>query len=120
MNRLLDWITLFSSASTLICCALPATLVMLGAGSVMASLAVNVPGLIWLSSHKTLLFTIAAVLIAFGGWLQLRARKLPCPTEPALAYACMRTRKTSLIIYWFSLGLFLTGGFFAFVAPRLM
>lgn len=93
---------------------------MLGAGSVMASLAVNVPGLIWLSAHKALLFSVASILLVLGGALQLRARKLPCPIEPDLAQACMRTRKHSLVIYFVSMGLFLIGGFFAFVAPRLI
>jgi len=51
-SRLVDFLTLFTSASTLICCALPALLVAIGAGSVMAGLVSNVPQLIWLSKHK--------------------------------------------------------------------
>jgi len=120
MSKVIDYLTLFSSTTTLVCCALPATLVMLGAGSVMASLTVNVPGLIWISSHKVPFFVFAAVMLTLGAWLQWRARRLPCPIEPDLAAACMRTRKTSLIVYLVSLIIFLIGGFFAFIAPRLL
>jgi len=120
MNKLFDYLTLFSSTTTLICCALPAMLVMLGAGGVMAMLVANVPGMVWVSTQKTLFFSIAGSLLLLGGWLQWRARSLPCPIEPALANACMRTRKTSLIVYLISLSIYLIGAFFAFLAPRLM
>lgn len=119
-NRLLDVLTLFSSAGTLICCALPATLVALGAGSVMASLAVNVPGLIWISQHKLGVFVVAGVLLAAGGAAQWHARTLPCPIDPEAARACKSARLWSLRIYWFSMTLFGIGGFFAFVAPQLL
>jgi len=120
MNKLIDYLTLFSSTTTLVCCALPATLVMLGAGSVMASLAANVPGLIWISSNKVPFFMFAAAMLVLGALLQWRARSLPCPVDPKLAASCMRTRKTSLIVYLVSLIIFLVGGFFAFIAPRLL
>lgn len=120
MNKVIDYLTLFSSTTTLICCALPAMLVMLGAGSVMASLATNVPGLIWVSSNKVPFFMFAAAMLALGALLQWRARSLPCPIEPDLAASCMRTRKTSLIVYFISLVIFLIGGFFAFIAPKLL
>lgn len=119
-NKIVDTLTLFSSATTLICCALPATLVMIGAGSVMASLASNVPGLIWVSAHKMQFFSFAAVMLALGGWLQWHARTLPCPIDPKLAASCMRTRRNSKYVYFFSLTIFLIGGFFAFIAPRLL
>ena len=81
-------------------------LVMLGAGSVMASLAVNVPGLIWVSSHKIPFFIFAAFMLLIGGWLQWHARSLPCPVEPDLAASCMRTRRISLTVYFVSLVIF--------------
>jgi hypothetical protein len=46
--------------------------------------------------------------------------RTPCPADPALAAACMCTRKMSLRVYFLSLAMFLTGGFFAFVAPLLI
>lgn len=113
-------LSLFASGSTLVCCALPALLVTLGAGAALSSLAASVPQLVWLSEHKESVFAAAALMLAVAGFLQWRARSLPCPADPALAAACARTRKTSLVTYFISLAIFLTGGFFAFVAPLLI
>ena len=120
MKKLLDFLTLFSSASTLICCALPALLVALGAGSVMASLASNVPGLIWISAHKIAVFIFAGVILTIGGILQYRARDMACPIDEKRAKACNAGKKWSKIIYFFSLTLYLIGGFMAFIAPQLI
>lgn len=113
-------LSLFASASTLVCCALPALLVSLGMGAVMAGLATNVPGLVWLSQHKLPVFGAAALLIALSGLMMMRARRLPCPVDPAQARLCARLRKTSWIIWSLSLAAFATGAFFAFIAPYIL
>ena len=112
-------LSLFASGSTLVCCALPALLVGLGAGAALSSLVSAVPQLVWLSEHKAEVFFAASVMLAFAGFMQWRARTLPCPVDPALAAACTRARKMSLWIYLVSLAIYLIGGFFAFVAPLL-
>lgn len=112
-------LSLFTSGGTLICCALPALLVGIGAGAAMSSLVTNVPQLIWFSEHKLGVFLFAALMLLVSGVMQWRARKLPCPVDPALAATCIATRKTSLRVYVFSVLIFLTGGFFAFVAPLI-
>ena len=61
---LLNYFSLFSSFSTLICCALPSVLVLLGMGSAVASLLSAAPWLVSLSRHKIWIFCIAGVLIA--------------------------------------------------------
>ena len=48
-------LALFGSASTLLCCALPALLTSIGAGAVMAGLTAAIPGT-RLSAHKDILF----------------------------------------------------------------
>jgi hypothetical protein len=108
-----------TSAGTLICCALPALLVALGAGATLASLATNVPQLVWISEHKDLVFALAGVMLALAGVMQWRARTLPCPTDAALARACTRARRASFRVYSFALVVFLVGGFFAYLAPLL-
>ena len=45
-------VSLFASSSTLVCCALPALLVAVGAGAALSSLVSAVPQLVWLSEHK--------------------------------------------------------------------
>jgi hypothetical protein len=118
-SRIASLLSLFTSGGTLVCCALPALLVTLGAGAALSSLVSAVPQLVWLSEHKEGVFVVAAVMLAVAGYMQWRARTLPCPTNPTLAAACARTRKISLRLYFVSLVIFLIGGFFAFVAPLL-
>ncbi|WP_413581396.1 hypothetical protein [Bdellovibrio sp. HCB288] len=118
-NSFVAYVTLFSSAGTLICCALPALMVSLGLGAALAGLANNVPGLIWISEHKVQVFIFAAVMLAFnGGWLWFN-RNAPCPIDPALRDACISGRKFSTRVYAISVAIFLTGVFFAFIAPNL-
>lgn len=115
-----DILTLFSSAGTLLCCALPAALVTLGAGGVFASLLSNVPALVVVSHYKTELFIFSGLMLALGAYLQLRARNLPCPLDPELASTCMRTRKISFVTYCVSLSIYAVGLFFAYLAPKLI
>jgi hypothetical protein len=112
-------LSLFSSGGTLICCALPALLVAIGAGAALSSLVSAVPQLVWFSEHKTGVFAFAAMMLFVSGVMQWRARRLPCPIDPALAFACTRARKTAHFTYLVSVLLFVIGGFFAFVAPLL-
>jgi hypothetical protein len=110
-------LSLFTSGSTLICCALPATLVAIGSAATLTSLVSNFPQLIWISEHKPLVFGLAGSMLVVAGNLQWQARNAPCPADPALAAVCARTRKNALWIYWLSVVIFSVGAFFAFVAP---
>jgi hypothetical protein len=112
-------LSLFASTSTLICCALPALLVSLGAGAALASLVAVFPQIVWISEHKEMIFLISSVLMVLGGFLQWRNRFAPCPVDPDLRNACLSTRRTSLRIYFVSLVLLLVGGWFAFIQPLL-
>ncbi len=118
-SKLASVLSLFTSGGTLVCCALPALLVALGAGATLASLVSAVPQLVWLSEHKIGVFLFATIMLAASGYLQWHARSLPCPTDPMLAEACTRTRVASSRVYFLSLAIYLIGGFFAFVAPML-
>lgn len=113
-------LSLFTSAGTLICCALPALFVTIGAGAALAGLTSAFPALIWLSRYKIYIFIFAAVMLAIAGYMQWRARYFPCPADPLLAKSCMRMRRFSLWIYIIALILYLVGAFFAFLAPRLL
>ena len=110
-------LSLFTSGSTLICCALPATLVAIGSAATLTSLVSNFPQLIWISEHKPLVFGLAGTMLAIAGYLQWQARNAPCPADAALAAVCSKTRKNALRIYWLSVAIFGVGVFFAFVAP---
>jgi hypothetical protein len=111
--------SLFATSSTLVCCAIPALLVALGAGAALSSLVSVFPQVVWLSEHKEGLFAFAGLAMATSGWLQWRNRSAPCPVDPALRDACLRTRRTSWRIYVVSVAIYLVGGWFAFIQPLL-
>lgn len=113
-------LSLFASAGTLICCALPALMVSLGMGAVLAGLVSDFPQLVWLSKHKAAVFGTAAILIGAAGIMLWHARNLPCPADPAQARACRKLRMASFVIYGLSVMFFGTGAFFAFIAPLVM
>jgi hypothetical protein len=112
-------LSLFASSSTLVCCAIPALLVALGAGAALSSLVSVFPQVVWLSEHKPGLFAFAGIGIAVSGFVQWRNRAAPCPTDPALRHACLRTRRISLRMSIFSAAVFLIGAWFAFIQPGL-
>jgi hypothetical protein len=107
---------LLASTTTLVCCALPAALVSIGAGAVVVGLVTTVPQLVWLSEHKPWVFGSAALLVAASGFALWRARNLPCPADPRLARSCVRMRRWSSIVFWLAAGFLLLGAGFAFLA----
>ncbi len=111
--------SLFASSGTLVCCAIPALLVTLGAGAALSSLVSVFPQVVWLSEHKGALFAVAGVAMAAAGALQWRARSAPCPTDPKLRNACLATRRTAWRVWLASVAVYAVGGWFAFVQPVL-
>jgi hypothetical protein len=114
------FLTLFTSTGTLICCALPALLVSIGAGAVMAGLIEAVPQITWIGKHKTAVFAVAGILLVVSGAWQWHARSLPCPVDKAQAAACARARQVSWIVWGLSVALYATGFFFAFLAASIL
>jgi len=115
--RHFNLVSLLTSSSTLICCALPATLVALGSAATLLSLVTAFPQLIWLSEHKAWLFGVAGLMLLVAGWMLWRARLAPCPIDPPLAAMCARTRIQAQYIYIASVVIYAIGGLFAFAAP---
>lgn len=118
-GKWLTVLTLFTSTGTLLCCALPALLVALGAGAALSTLVAVVPGLVWVSEYKEMVFGAAGVMLVASGWLQWRARFAPCPIDPAQRDVCLRTRQTSARVYVASVLVYAIGGWFAFVQALL-
>lgn len=114
----LAWLALFTTMGTIVCCALPITLVALGMGATMASLVSNVPFLVTLSQHKILVFAISGSMLMLSGWILYRSGRT-CPTEPELAELCRRTEKWNRRVFWFSISLWGVGFFAAFLALPL-
>src|SRR5438270_4300728 len=102
-NALLSYLSLFTSFGTLLCCALPSLLVLLGLGATVASFLSAVPWLVTLSRHKNWVFAFSGFLIASNFlYVYVIAPKLfaegaACPPdEPGACDAASRTSRILL------------------------
>lgn len=118
-EALLSSLTLLTSVSTLLCCALPAILVMIGAGAVVAGLVTAVPQIVFLSEHKAVVFAVAGTLLGASIMFRYATRNAPCPVEPRQALACQRLRYVGGVALYCSLAVYAVGLFFAFLAGPL-
>ena len=118
-EALVSSLALLTSLSTLICCALPAILVALGAGAAMAGLVTALPQLVWLSRYKEVVFLAAGAMLLTAGIMRYLNRST-CPADPRQAALCRRLRTFGGITLSFSSALYVIALFFAFIAPALM
>jgi hypothetical protein len=124
-SGLLGYLSLFTSFGTLLCCALPSFLVLVGLGATVASFLSAVPWLVTLSHHKNWVFIVAGVLIVsnfvyvYALAPRLRACSEACPTDgPG---ACVPVSRTSRALLWISATLYGCGVFTAYLlGPILM
>ncbi len=117
MKKLINFLTLFGSLGTLICCALPALLVSLGLGATVVSATSNFPQLIWISENKLLVFIFAGVMLALATFGYYSGQKMSCPIDADLAEACRSSKSFSKYILILSAILYLIGFSFAFILP---
>src|SRR5713101_7063269 len=117
-NRLLSFLSLFTSLGTLLCCALPSLLVLLGPGATVASFLSSAPWLASLSRHKLWVFALSGLLIAGNFYYvyhlapRLQARVLACPIDDP---RCRTASGFSRVVLGISGGIWLVGFFTAFV-----
>ena len=115
-----NFLSLFASSSTLICCALPSMFVLLGAGATFASIITIFPFLIVLSQYKIWITSFALIMLAIAGYVNYKTYNMPCPADPELGRLCAESRKRSRYIYYFSAVLFLFATIFTYVIPRFI
>ena len=108
-------LSLFTSFSTLICCALPALLISIGMGASLASFVSAFPWIIFISKYKIQTFILAAALLIFSVYLFWQGRNAPCPSDPIQAKICSKLRFINIIMLFISLVTYLVGFFFAFI-----
>ncbi len=114
----LTWLALFATTGTLVCCAIPITLVTLGMGATVAAMVSNFPFLVILSQHKIFVFGFSAGMLALAAYMMYRPGR-SCPVEPELGALCNKTQVWNHRIYWFSVVLWCIGFFSAFLALPL-
>lgn len=117
-SKFLGWLGLFTSFGTLLCCALPSALVLLGFGAAVAGTVGQFPQLIWLSEHKELVFGVSFAMLGISWFSQKQAQKLSCPIDKK--DDCGRSRKVSGVILKVTFMINLIGATYAFVLPRLL
>jgi len=115
-----NFLSLFASSSTLICCALPAIFVALGAGASFASLLSVFPFLITLSNFKGQITLFALFWIIVAGLVNYRTYHMPCPADPELGRVCKLNRERSRYIYYVSVFIFLFATIFTYFIPRFL
>lgn len=101
-------LTLFTASGTLVCCALPVTLVTLGLGSAVVGLTGAAPWLITLSHYKAWVFAGSALLLGLGAWLLYRPGR-SCPADPRLGALCRRLDRWNRGILWLAVAIWAVG-----------
>lgn len=122
--RALSYLGLLTSVGTLLCCALPSLLVLLGFGATVASLVSALPWLVALSRHKAWVFTAAALLLAGNVYYlyrlapRLLAARGVCPADDP--DACARATRSSRRLLGLSALLYGVGVAVAYLLPVLL
>ena len=119
-DKSVNFLSLFASSSTLICCALPAMFIALGAGATFASLITSFPFLIVLSQYKTSITIFAFIMIIAAGYANYKTYHMPCPADPELGRMCLQTRRRSRIIYYISATIFIFATIFTYIVPKII
>jgi Na+-driven multidrug efflux pump len=109
---------LFSSFGTLLCCALPSTIVLLGFGASLASFLGDYPQLIWLSEKKEIVFAFSFFMLGLSFVAQKYAAIQACPIDKK--QDCESAKSWSKALFYISFGINLVGAFYAFLLPRLI
>ena len=120
----LAYLSLFTSLSTLLCCALPSFFVLLGLSATVVSVVSAAPWLIWLSRNKDWTFAIAGLLIAanfaYLFYLEpgLQAASEVCPVDRPSP--CGAAKGLSRWILWVSACVYLVGAFSAYLLGPIL
>jgi hypothetical protein len=117
-----SYLSLFTSLSTLLCCALPSLLVLFGLGASVALTLSFLPWLTTLSRHKILTFGISGTMIAFSflNTYYILPRLNPKECFPGSPNACVQTSRLSRILLWISAVIYAVGFLVAFVLGPIL
>lgn len=117
-QKLLGFLSLFTSVGTLICCALPILLVTLGMGMAVAGLVSSVPWLVALSQHKGWVFAGSGLMIGltlFFVYGLPRLRQDPAQCRVGNGAGCAVAGRFTRVMLWFSVAIYVVGFFTAYL-----
>ena len=119
-DKLMSFLSLFTSLGTLLCCALPALLVTLGLGAVVVAGVSAFPWLVPLTRNKEWLFLSAGVLIGLNFFLTYRSKpQTVCDLESG-GDGCHVAGGWNRVVLRLSAGIYAIGLFMAYAALPLM
>ena len=112
------WSALAAALGTLICCALPSLLVLLGFGTTVAAVVSAAPWLVVLSENKVPVFLAAGLFIVgsrlYAEYITPRVTPVGASCPPSLS-------RLTRAVWWTSVGVYTVGFFVAFaLGPILM
>ena len=110
------YLALIASSATILCCGLPALLVFMGFGAVVASVVSSLPILVVLSKYKLAVFGGSALTIILAWIISNRARSCPIGEQKD---DCQQLKKASRLVLMASTALWVAGFSAAFVLPKL-
>lgn len=118
------YFSLFASLGTLLCCALPSLLVLLGLGATVASALSALPWLVALSRHKVWVFGFSGVLLTANAYYLYRLAPALASRRPACAPGeeakCAAARRVSRSLLLVSAGIYLAGLFTAYAVGPIL
>jgi mercuric ion transport protein len=121
-SALFSYFSLFTSLSTLLCCALPSLLVLFGLGASVASALSFMPWLVTLSRHKQWTFSVSGILItlSFVNMYYIAPHLRPAECSPDDPSACEDTSRVSKVVLWVSAGIYVVSVFVAYVLGPIL
>ena len=121
-SPMLSYFSLFTSLSTLLCCALPSLLVLFGLGASVASVLSFMPWLAALSRHKQWTFSVSGVLIAlsFVNTYYVVPRLKTDACEGDDPSACRQASRVARVLLWISAAIYGVGFFVAYALGPIL
>ncbi len=114
-----NFLALFTSSGTLLCCALPATITAIAGGAALVSFTSNFPWLMEIAAKKGWIFLVSGLMITLSGTLIFRPKgRVACSL--AGKDGCAVAGRVTRIVFWFSLGMYTVGAFFAYASVPIL
>lgn len=120
MSRFWSSLALAGTGATLICCVIPAGLVLLGFGASVAGMVSALPQITWFSENKAITFLAAGALLALAVAARMRPSAQTCPADPQLAKLCMRSRAISKVMLLVAGVVYIISVSFVYLLPLII
>jgi len=108
------FLALFTSFSTILCCALPIILVFLGFGSAFAALSSNFMFINIIAEKGSYLFIASLIFLAISAYF-IFFKNQSCPSDKKLANICLKSKIINKYIWFFAIFIWIISFFFKYI-----